>query len=330
MKVNWRKLGVVMLALVLTLAVAVACAKGPEKKAVDYPTQDLTFIVTYKAGGGFDTIARMLSPYIEKHLPKKVNVVVKNVAGAGGTVGSIELYDSKPDGHTIGLLDPHTLCINQVLGKLGNRDVRKITWLGRVADAPFLMVLSAASPIKNIQDVKGKTVRVGTTTLEVIPATVLFKALGATEVKTVIYDGAPEACLAGMRGDLDAVFTTFPTLLKHVKASEGKLVPVMIGTEQRRPELPDTPTAKELGINQPAPILGCDRLLAGPPGIPDDVLKILNDSLQKAITDPEFIEKMDKAMYLPAPLPADQAKTRAVAVLDVFEQHKDILTATSR
>ena len=67
--------------------------------------------MTYNAGGGFDLISRMLAPYLEKYLPKKVNVVVKNVAGAGGTVGSIELYDAKPDGYTIGLLDADTLAV---------------------------------------------------------------------------------------------------------------------------------------------------------------------------------------------------------------------------
>ena len=236
----------------------------PAKPAVDYPTKDITFIVTYKAGGGFDLIARILAPYLEKSLPKKVNVVVKNVAGAGGTVGSIELYDAKADGYTIGLLDADTLAVAQVTGKMDKRDVRKMTWLGRAAEAPFMALTGSGSPFKTAADIKGKTVRVGVTALEIIPATAVLKALGATTVKTTVFDGAPEATQAAMRGDLDMVFTTFPTLLKNLQGSDGKLVALFVASDKRRPEVPNVPTVKELGGDLPAALLGVDRLIAAP------------------------------------------------------------------
>ncbi len=307
-----------------------AATAVPAKPAVDFPTKDITLIVTYPPGGGFDIMARLLAPYLEKTLPKKVNVVVKNVSGAGGTVGSIEIYDAKPDGHTISLLDADTLAVAQVTGKLEKRDVRNMTWLGCVAEAPFTGLTNSAGAFKTAADLKGKTVRVAITALEVIPAPVLLKALGAANVKTTIYNGSVEAVDAVRRGDLDMVFSSFPTLWKSLQASEGALISLFVASDKRRPEAPNVPTVKELGVDLPPALLGSDRMLAAPPGLPDDVLKILNDAIQKSTRDPDFIAQMVKSGYIPkACTPAD-AKGVTGVVVDTFDKNKDILSSTGQ
>jgi tripartite-type tricarboxylate transporter receptor subunit TctC len=309
---------------------APAATAVPTKPPVDYPTKDITFIVTYNAGGGFDLIARMLAPFLEKYLPKKVNVVVKNVAGAGGTVGSIELYDAKADGYTIGLLDADTLAVAQVTGKMDKRDVRKMTWLGRAAEAPFMALVGTTSSIKKAADIKGQTVRVGVTALEIIPASAVLKALGATTVKTTVFNGAPEATQAVMRGDLDMVFTTFPTLLKNLQSSDGKLAGLFVCSDQRRPETPDVPTVKELGATVDAALLGVDRLIAAPPGVPADVVALLDAAIQKAIKDPDFVAQMNKANYLPKAGTSAESNAAVGVVLDTFDKNKDALAAAGQ
>lgn len=332
---------VLVLAMLATLVSACAPAATPTvaptkaptaapKPATDYPTKDITFIVTYNAGGGFDLISRMLAPYLEKYLPKKVNVVVKNVPGAGGTVGSIELYDSKPDGYTIGLLDADTLAVAQVTGKMDKRDVRTMTWLGRVAEAPFMAVAGSGTPYKKAADIKDKDLRVGVTSLEIIPSTAVLKALGAKSVKTTVFNGAPEAVQAVMRGDLDMVFSTYPTLLKNIQASPDKLVPLFNGFDQRTKELPDVPTVKELGAKVDAALLGVDRVVAGPPGIPADVVAVITAALAKASADPDFVAAMNKAVYLPKASTAAEAKAAAAVVVDTFEKNKDVLAAAGQ
>lgn len=298
---------------------------APAKPAVEFPTKDITLIVTYKAGGGFDIMARLLAPYLEKTLPKKVNVIVKNVAGAGGVVGSIELYDAKPDGHTISLLDAQSLTVAQVTGKLEKRDVRKMTWLGCVAEAPFTGVTNSGGNFKTAADIKGKTLKVAITALEVIPAPVLLKALGAANVKTTVFDSSVEAIEAVRRGDLDMVFTSFPTLWKSVQASEGKLIPVFVASDQRRPEVPGVPTVKELGVTLPPALLGSDRMLAAPPDLSPELFKLLDEAIQKATKDPAFIEQMTKAGYFPKVCSPSVAAENTAIVVKTFDENKAIL-----
>jgi tripartite-type tricarboxylate transporter receptor subunit TctC len=85
--------------LCLTVPVAFFCAGTAEPvAAADWPARDITLIVPFAAGGGYDITARATAPWIEKHLPKKMNVVVKNVTGAGGEIGILEMVRAKTDG----------------------------------------------------------------------------------------------------------------------------------------------------------------------------------------------------------------------------------------
>ena len=68
----------------------------------EFPNRDITIIVHASPGGGFDAIARALGRYMKPLLPKNIDVIVKNVVGAGGITGTVAMYRAKPDGHTIG------------------------------------------------------------------------------------------------------------------------------------------------------------------------------------------------------------------------------------
>ena len=90
------------------------------------------------------------------------------------------------------------------------------------------------------------------------------------------------------------------------------------------------PTVKELGATCRAALLGVDRLVAGPPGIPADVVAILDAAIQKAIRDPDFIAQMNKAVYLPKAGTAAEAKAGVGIVVDTFEKNKDALAAAGQ
>src|SRR6202140_1099979 len=94
----------------------------------DFPGRNIDFIIPKAPGGGFDNLVRVIAPSLEKSLPHKVSVVPDNVPAGGGGKGIGQLYRSKPDGHTIGLIDiPGSFILQQRQGG-GAFDLNKITW----------------------------------------------------------------------------------------------------------------------------------------------------------------------------------------------------------
>ncbi len=129
-----------------------------------YENKVVSIIVPTKAGGGFDSYARMTARFLRLHLPKST-VIVKNVPGAGHIIGANELYLSKPDGLTIGLGNFKGLLFGQLAAMDGVRfDLAKFSWLTNVASEPMILIVGKNTPFKTIKDVKDapKPVRMGT------------------------------------------------------------------------------------------------------------------------------------------------------------------------
>ena len=124
----------------LGVAVALACLVGLcPAHAQEWPAKDITLIVKTTPGGGLDVVARATAPFIEKHLPRKVNVIVKNVPGASQKVGLMETLRSKPDGYTVDIIDPLDVTVLQTGGQLKGVDTMKINWLGTVDNLTYLL-----------------------------------------------------------------------------------------------------------------------------------------------------------------------------------------------
>ena len=131
-----RKRCAVSAALVVAPALMLCVLAGEARAA--FPDKDITWIVPYSPGGGFDVWSRQIGAAMQKYLPPGVTVVIKNVTGAGGRSGSIALYRAKPDGYTVGLLDVAGLLLHQktVGTDKAGFDLEKYVWVGRVATEP--------------------------------------------------------------------------------------------------------------------------------------------------------------------------------------------------
>ena len=295
-----------------------------------YPEHDITFIVPFKPGGGLDTQARILAPFIKKYLPKQVNIVVENQPAAGGKVGALKVFDAKPSGYTIGILSPNSVGLLHVRGDLEKRIPGDLIYLCRTGHAPYMLVLSSRSRFKNIREMKGAQVRFGGTTAVVFQGALIAKELGAKMV-FVTYDGFPETAMAAMRGDVDVFFFNWDSTVKHVKASEGKLIPVFIAAENRLRELPDLPTTKETGIPLERDVMGvmaAGNMVLAPPGLPSDVKTTLEKAVQMAINDPELENRMQQANYTMRPiLTPQETKEAALGVFNTYVKYKDLIEA---
>src|SRR3972149_9117911 len=114
-----------------------ACVASAPSLAA-FPEKEITWIVPYSPGGGFDAWSRQIGATMKKYLPGGVDVVIKNVTGAGGRTGSITLYRARPDGYTVGLLDGAGLVPSQkaVGADKAGFDADTFVWVGRGAPEP--------------------------------------------------------------------------------------------------------------------------------------------------------------------------------------------------
>lgn len=220
-----------------------ASTTAPQATTVPFPTKDITFIIPVSPGGGFDTNARILAPYLKKYLPGNPNVVPQNVPGGEWRLGIMQMLKSPPDGSTISIFN----IPGNVLGQVTNTaeyDLNKVPWIGRITDTIYVMALSPKSKYKTLDDLK-KATEVKSAVVDLTSSSAPAVMFAAQEmqfkVKMINYDGSTEAILSAVRGDVDMVIYPFPSLQKFVVGSTD-LTPFVVFSKDRIKELPNTPT----------------------------------------------------------------------------------------
>ena len=311
---------------VLLLAIATLSLSG-SLGAADWPGKDITLIVPYSAGGGYDLFARATAPFIEKHLSRKANVVVKNVTGAGGKIGLMEMVRARPDGHTIAVVDPADISVLQVGGQIKDVDLKKFSWLGRLDRLPDLMTVSAKSGFKVPADMKGKPIRFAAIGPGVtFRSAVIAKGLGV-DPRFISYDGTSPASVATMQGDIDAFVVNWVSAIRMVRSSEGKLVPMFVAASERVPQIKEVTSSKELGIPLEESVLGYSHILVAPPNLPADVKKAWEETLIRVFNDPEWAAQMNKVGYPPSSLIGEKLASGVNATLEATERFKEVITS---
>lgn len=316
---------IVLATLLIVVATSAQAAVAP------YPTKKITIIVPFKPGGGFDLQARMLSMHLEKYLPNKVNIIIENVAGAGGKMGAVQLAKSKPDGYTIGVVGLESVAFMRALGQL-QEDPQQWTFLGQLSSDPLLVAVNASAGLKTLADMKAKDFRFGITSEMLASAAVICKTIGA-KFRPVLFDGSGDAVLAGMRGDVDALVFSWPTMIKGVRDSQGKMNCLFVPNQSRLPSLPDVPTLAELGVRaEPGvyAVVATSRIIVAPAGVDKAIQGILVNTINKATSDPEFVKQMKRAEFDIATAKPAEVKIRVKAAVDEFTAVKDMVKSYAK
>lgn len=292
-----------------------------------FPNRDITMIVNKTPGGGYDLIARAIAPYIEKYLPKKVNIVVQNMGGARGKQAFTELVKATPDGHTFGLMDIISYAGDQVIGTI-SIDLHKMTWLARIDTQTPILPVSPSTNFKSLKDLQNakRQLRYATTGEWIIPAMIAAQEL-KIDVRPILYGGSKEDALATLRGDADYTIFSAASLKNIGSAGDKKLIPVVTLSEERAPEYPDIPNLKEEGYPEVAKMMGsvlC-RVFIAPPGLPKDIANELEQAIAKAIRDPEYNKMIEKAGYVMNYGDPKVVVQRLDGVLASYEKYKDII-----
>ncbi len=289
---------IIALFLIITLVAFVVFAYAGMTEAAtaeEWPAKDITLIIPTSPGGGYDILARATAPIIEKYLPKKTNVVCKNVIGAAGKIGTMETLRAKPDGYTICIGDPIEISAFQMGGQLKELDVLRISWLGRLDNLPYLLLVGTGRGFKHPNEMKGKLVRFATTgAAQTLSIAAVNTALEA-KTRVISYDGTSPASIALMQGDIDAYLVNWPSAMRAVRASEGKITPLFVC--EKVAELKEILSADELGIKfdrSVSPLLGYSHILFAPANLPVELKRIWGEVLNRVYKDPEWLARMSK------------------------------------
>ena len=261
-----------------------------------FPDRNINLIVPFSPGGGYDSIARAVARSMKKFLPEGVNVIVKNVTGAAGLRAAVFVYRAKPDGYTISHMQSSGMIgLEMIAEKSVGYETAKYTWLARVGADAFGLHVSAKGPYKTIADLqKAKRITWGVEGIGVgrwFGSFLAAKAFGIDFHVVAGYRGTGESLPALLRGDFDiwAQPIDHPSVTSYLGTD---LRPVAQLDKKRAVNAPDVKTSYEMGYDLYFSDL---RAFGGPPGMPEDRAKILEDLLLKAMRDKEYVDWKNKS-----------------------------------
>lgn len=284
----------------LVFSIAAVLVAGP---ALAWPDQAITLVVPYTPGTGIDLVARQLAA----RLPQKLGqpVIVENVAGASGNIGSDRVARAKPDGYTL-MVQVNTLVMNKSLYKsLPYDPVNDFTPVALTSWGTLLLVtnpksqtaMTVAQVVAQAKAEPGKltyaTPGVGT------PhhlAMALFVQSTGVDLLHVPYKGTAGAVTDLLGGRIDFMFLPVHVALQHIQA--GKLRAVATGSAKRLPQLPQVPTLAEAG-------LAVDNVdmwygVLAPKGTPAAIVERLNREIAAVVNDPDVAKAFEAQGMVPA------------------------------
>jgi tripartite-type tricarboxylate transporter receptor subunit TctC len=317
---------------VFAAALLMAMQASADSVADFYRGRELTVIVGYGPGGGFDIFARLLARHLGAYIPGNPNVIVQNMPGAGSLRATNYLYNVAPkDGTTIGIFASDM----PLLGLLDQNpavqfDPRKFTWLGsssHLANDAYVLIVRKDAPVKTIADARrpdGPELLLGGTAEGAAGADIqkiLRDALGLHIRQVLGYRDTAAILLAIERDEvmgrtvaLSAIRATRPDWLKP--DSNFHLL-VAFGRRTRLPDFPDVPTARELATSDAAralieftetPLLTMARPFAAPPGIPADRAAALRAAFMATNRDPQYVADAARVGVEISPVDADEVE----------------------
>lgn len=294
----------------------------------DYPSEDITYIVPYGEGSGFDTYARGLSPIWEKQFDSDVNVVVDNVTGGGGRRGTETLYNTDPDGYTVGFLNTPGFAISQALYDV-DYDLRKMTHLGRVVRATYVLQTNPNNGVESWEDlaamdeVKWGIIGLGSSSSF---ASILTASAADINLKFVAgYDGGTDVLRALQQGELDAALYTASTSRSFME--DGRTKPLLQFTDTPVEWLPDVPLTEDSDVFQGYQNLNLSRIISAPPDLPSDVEETLGTTLWNALQSDEFETWAEGAgRSLNNRVKGAEAAEVVNSAFDIATKNKDVLS----
>jgi tripartite-type tricarboxylate transporter receptor subunit TctC len=270
--------------------------------AQEYPSRAVRMLVGYPAGGGMDTITRILAPRLTEALGQPF--VVENRPGASGGVAAEALVSSAPDGYVLLMSESGTLALPAVNPKVTLDPIRQFAPVGGVAVLPLAFVVNPAFPAQNTRELiaalkaspgKYSYASPGVGTMQHLAFESFMRAAGVEAVH-IPYKGANAMMPDIMSGQVPIAVISTIAALGPVKS--GKIRALAVTSPQRVPSIPEWPTmAETLPGFSAAPRV----FVVAPPGTPAPVVQKLAGAIRAAVASKEVEENFAKQGASPAP-----------------------------
>lgn len=275
-----------------------ACALAFPAFAQTYPSRAITMIVPFAAGGPTDIIARIVAEPMSRSLGQQI--VVENVAGAGGTSGITRGAQAKPDGYTImmGHMGTHGAA-PALYPKIKYDPAKDFQPIGMAAGTPIVLVARKNLPAKDLKEFtawvaktgdKVNQAHAGVGSVSYTTGVLLASMIPGSLAALIPYKGTGPALNDLVGGQVDFMTDQIVNVVSQVKA--GSIRAYAIATPKRSPALPDVPTTAEMGL--PKYEVSAWNAVFAPKGLPADITAKLVAALNGAIDDPNARKRFDE------------------------------------
>lgn len=286
-----------MIKRVVLGAMAAAFAFAGTAFAQNYPNRQMTMIVPFAAGGPQDGIGRIVAQQMSEILGQQV--IVENLGGAGGSIGSLQASRAAPDGYTFVLGSVGTHAQNQTLYKKPPyNSATDFTPVALVAETPIVLIARGDFPANNLKEfiayskanqAKMSFGSAGAGSATHLGCVVVNSAMG-TDIVHVPYKGTGPAMQDLLGGRIDFLCEILNTAKPQIDA--GKVKPIAIMTKARSSALPNVPTGLEQGVKDFEAYTWSAIFL--PKNTPAPIVKKLSDAVMKAMETPSVKERLSK------------------------------------
>lgn len=291
-----------LILLFCTLFVLSACNQNEDDTEVsvdsnNYPEREITIVIPYAAGGSADLQARFIGNYMQEKFGVRVNVEAR--PGGAGSIGMSHIQHSTPDGYTIILtaVGPSTLTPN--LNDVGYDVVEDFKPISQITEGPYGLAVNSKSEFKTLDNLfnastESNTLNFGTTGAGLhqhVLMTALLDALEHVEMNHIPFDGGAEAVTALLGQHIDSSVNTVSEIIPHEESEDLNILAVT--SKERLDVLPEVPTFNELGYD----LIGTGAWFAfmAQKDTPDEVIKILDDTINEALQQEDIIKQYEDA-----------------------------------
>lgn len=283
----------------VTLALTAALSAGAFAQA--YPSKPITIVVPFAAGGPTDLVARQLAESMRKPLGG-ASIVVENAAGAGGTIGATKVARAAPDGYTLLVWHIGMAATPALYRRIQFKPLEDFEFLGMINDVPMTLLGAPKLPANTYRDfenyIRANQGKLNLAHAGLGSASHICGLMWQSAMKldksmtTIAYRGTGPAMNDLIGGQVDVMCDQTTNTTSQIEAGRVKAFAVTTAKPLSNHKLlKDYPSLQEMGLK--GFNLTIWHAMYAPKGTPADVTKKLNDALQVALKDPEFIKKQE-------------------------------------